>query len=229
MDRFILTKGFPLMLVLAVEAAMLQLLYGQRISSVVFLLQKRNSKNGQVRLAQMFCSFSLREQPIVLVEVSKDNCAYAGKFNKTSSRNEVTRSDAITAILCIESSMTASAIVDSVGNALHSNFTDNPDQESYRFGPGPVSSSYLSLLVVQFLDSSAATSAYIENKWCCWNGSSAPSIILGYSVWKDDTGNLKFPFEFPCSVIKRSFGPQTAVRYLKSPKVEVQKIGVGNL
>ncbi|GMP38942.1 hypothetical protein CsSME_00009991 [Camellia sinensis var. sinensis] len=44
-------------------------------------------------------------------------------------RNEVTRLDAITAILCIESSMTASAIVDSVGNALHSNFTDNPDQE----------------------------------------------------------------------------------------------------
>ncbi|KAK6156777.1 hypothetical protein DH2020_011025 [Rehmannia glutinosa] len=44
-------------------------------------------------------------------------------------RNEVTRLDAIAAILCIESSMTTSAIVDSVGNALHSNFTDNPDQE----------------------------------------------------------------------------------------------------
>ncbi|KAH6789951.1 minichromosome maintenance 9 [Perilla frutescens var. frutescens] len=44
-------------------------------------------------------------------------------------RNEVTRLDAITAILCIESSMTTSAIVDSVGNALHSNFMDHPDQE----------------------------------------------------------------------------------------------------
>ncbi|XP_042007045.1 probable DNA helicase MCM9 [Salvia splendens] len=44
-------------------------------------------------------------------------------------RNEVTRLDAITAILCIESSMTTSAIVDSVGNVLHSNFMDNPDQE----------------------------------------------------------------------------------------------------
>ncbi|KAF5813711.1 putative DNA helicase [Helianthus annuus] len=44
-------------------------------------------------------------------------------------RNEVTRLDAITAILCIESSMTTSAIVDSFGNALHSNFTDDPDQE----------------------------------------------------------------------------------------------------
>ncbi|KAL7241778.1 hypothetical protein ACSBR1_014377 [Camellia fascicularis] len=30
-----------------------------------------------------------------------------------------------------------------------------------------------------------------ESKWCCWNGSSAPSIILGYSVWRDDTDNLK--------------------------------------
>ncbi|PKA63571.1 DNA replication licensing factor MCM3 like [Apostasia shenzhenica] len=44
-------------------------------------------------------------------------------------RNEVTLLDAIAAILCIESSMTTSAIVDTVGNALHSNFTDNPDQE----------------------------------------------------------------------------------------------------
>ncbi|KAL6955205.1 DNA helicase mcm9 [Sarracenia purpurea var. burkii] len=44
-------------------------------------------------------------------------------------RNEVTQLDAIAAILCIESSMTTSAIVDSVGNALHSNFTENPDQE----------------------------------------------------------------------------------------------------
>ncbi|XP_068637055.1 probable DNA helicase MCM9 isoform X2 [Aristolochia californica] len=44
-------------------------------------------------------------------------------------RNEVTRLDAIAAILCIEASMTTSAIVDSVGNALHSNFTENPDQE----------------------------------------------------------------------------------------------------
>jgi len=44
-------------------------------------------------------------------------------------RNEVTKLDAVAAILCIESSMTTSAIVDSVGNALHSNFTDNPDHE----------------------------------------------------------------------------------------------------
>ncbi|CAI0401926.1 unnamed protein product [Linum tenue] len=44
-------------------------------------------------------------------------------------RNEVTRLDAIMAILCMESSMTTSAIVDSFGNALHSNFTENPDEE----------------------------------------------------------------------------------------------------
>ncbi|EPS59295.1 hypothetical protein M569_15513, partial [Genlisea aurea] len=44
-------------------------------------------------------------------------------------RNEVTQLDAVTAILCIESSMTTSAIVDSSGNALHSNFSDSPDQD----------------------------------------------------------------------------------------------------
>uniref|UniRef100_A0A0D3GEA3 Probable DNA helicase MCM9 n=1 Tax=Oryza barthii TaxID=65489 RepID=A0A0D3GEA3_9ORYZ len=44
-------------------------------------------------------------------------------------RNCVTKLDAIAAILCIESSMTTSAIVDTAGNALHSNFTENPDQE----------------------------------------------------------------------------------------------------
>ncbi|KAG6736215.1 hypothetical protein POTOM_061057 [Populus tomentosa] len=60
---------------------------------------------------------------------SKDYRAHAGKFDTPSSRNEVTRIDAIMAILCIESSMTTSAIVDSVGNSLHSNFTENPDEE----------------------------------------------------------------------------------------------------
>uniref|UniRef100_A0A7N0VE45 Probable DNA helicase MCM9 n=2 Tax=Kalanchoe fedtschenkoi TaxID=63787 RepID=A0A7N0VE45_KALFE len=44
-------------------------------------------------------------------------------------RNEVTCLDAITAILCVESSMTTSAVVDNVGNALHSNFTEFPDEE----------------------------------------------------------------------------------------------------
>ncbi|GMH13551.1 hypothetical protein Nepgr_015392 [Nepenthes gracilis] len=44
-------------------------------------------------------------------------------------RNEVSKLDAVAAILCIESSMTTSAIVDSVGNALHSNFAENPDGE----------------------------------------------------------------------------------------------------
>lgn len=44
-------------------------------------------------------------------------------------RNEVTRLDAISAIICVESSMTTSAILDNVGNVLHSSFSDNPDQE----------------------------------------------------------------------------------------------------
>ncbi|KAF8660799.1 hypothetical protein HU200_057385 [Digitaria exilis] len=43
-------------------------------------------------------------------------------------RNEVIQLDAIAAILCIESSTTTSPIVDTVGDALHSNFTDNPDE-----------------------------------------------------------------------------------------------------
>ncbi|XP_039843612.1 probable DNA helicase MCM9 isoform X3 [Panicum virgatum] len=43
--------------------------------------------------------------------------------------NEVKQLDAIAAILCIESSTTTSPIVDIVGDALHSNFTDNPDKE----------------------------------------------------------------------------------------------------
>ncbi|KAL6861804.1 hypothetical protein ACP4OV_017504 [Aristida adscensionis] len=43
--------------------------------------------------------------------------------------NEVTQLDAIAAILCIESSMATSSIVDGAGNALHSNFADNPDEE----------------------------------------------------------------------------------------------------
>lgn len=44
-------------------------------------------------------------------------------------RNEVRQLDAIAAILCMESSMTTSPIVDIVGNALHSNFTVDPDEE----------------------------------------------------------------------------------------------------
>ncbi|XP_066371272.1 probable DNA helicase MCM9 isoform X2 [Miscanthus floridulus] len=44
-------------------------------------------------------------------------------------RNEVRQLDAIAAILCMESSMTTSPIVDIVGNALHSNFKDDPDEE----------------------------------------------------------------------------------------------------
>jgi hypothetical protein len=70
-------------------------------------------------------------------------------------RNEVTRLDAITAILCIESSMTTSAIVDSVGNALHSNFAENPDHEC-------ILSSYLSVQ-----NQHIATHAAILNNFTC--------------------------------------------------------------
>ncbi|MCO5589375.1 hypothetical protein L7F22_043342 [Adiantum nelumboides] len=44
-------------------------------------------------------------------------------------RDKVTRADAIAAVFCVESSMTTSAILDNVGNALHSSFASNPDEE----------------------------------------------------------------------------------------------------
>ena len=44
-------------------------------------------------------------------------------------RTEVTLADAIAAVVCVESSMTTSALLDGMGNALHSSFADNPDEE----------------------------------------------------------------------------------------------------
>lgn len=44
-------------------------------------------------------------------------------------RGEVIQEDAIAAVICVESSMTTSAILDGMGNALHSSFADNPDEE----------------------------------------------------------------------------------------------------
>ncbi|KAL2629347.1 hypothetical protein R1flu_014033 [Riccia fluitans] len=43
-------------------------------------------------------------------------------------RNQVLRLDAIAAVICVESSMTQTAILQ-VGNALHSTFTESPDDE----------------------------------------------------------------------------------------------------
>jgi len=68
---------------------------------------------------------SIERIPLIMCFDSLNVTAHA----RLMFRNEVTRLDAITAILCIESSMTTSAIVDCIGNALHSNFADNPDQE----------------------------------------------------------------------------------------------------
>lgn len=44
-------------------------------------------------------------------------------------RGEVIQADAIAAVVCVESSMTTSAILEGMGNALHSSFADNPDEE----------------------------------------------------------------------------------------------------
>ncbi|RDX79673.1 putative DNA helicase MCM9, partial [Mucuna pruriens] len=78
-----------------------------------------------IRLAQALDETSLVNLSLFMNFDSLNATAHA----RLMFRNEVTRLDAITAILCIESSMTTSAIVDCIGNALHSNFTDNPDQE----------------------------------------------------------------------------------------------------
>jgi DNA helicase MCM9 len=47
-------------------------------------------------------------------------------------RSEVTQSDAIAAVVCMESSMTTSAILDGMDNVLHTGFPDNPDEEYMR-------------------------------------------------------------------------------------------------
>lgn len=54
---------------------------------------------------------------------------FAAAHARLMFRNEVRQLDAIAAILCMESSMTTSPIVDIVGNALHSNFTVDHDEE----------------------------------------------------------------------------------------------------
>ncbi len=48
-------------------------------------------------------------------------------------RSEVTQSDAIAAVVCMESSMTTSAILDGMDNVLHTGFPDNPDEECILF------------------------------------------------------------------------------------------------
>lgn len=87
-----------------------------------------------IRLAQgmyvYYCLFFQWEFYFISLEIKSIAVAAHARL---MFRNEVTRLDAITAILCIESSMTTSAIVDSVGNALHSNFTENPDLECILF------------------------------------------------------------------------------------------------
>ncbi|KAL0915619.1 hypothetical protein M5K25_016050 [Dendrobium thyrsiflorum] len=86
----------------------------ERIISSYYQLQRRSATHNAARTTVRMLESLIR---------------LAQAHARLMFRNEVTRLDAIAAILCIESSMTTSAIVDSVGNALHSNFTENPDQE----------------------------------------------------------------------------------------------------
>ncbi|CAE5981030.1 unnamed protein product [Arabidopsis arenosa] len=96
------------------------------------MLQRRRGWDGLFCCLGLLSRKSLGPMGTVIehsLAETKNNRENVGKLNPSGSRNEVTRLDAITAILCIESSMTISAIVDSMGNALHSNFSEEPDQE----------------------------------------------------------------------------------------------------
>lgn len=86
----------------------------ERVISSYYQLQRRSGTENAARITVRMLESLIR---------------LAQAHARLMFRNEVTQLDAITAILCIESSMTTSAIVDSVGNALHSNFTENPDIE----------------------------------------------------------------------------------------------------
>ncbi|KAG6535677.1 probable DNA helicase MCM9 isoform X1 [Zingiber officinale] len=86
----------------------------ERIISSYYQLQRRSATHNAARTTVRMLESLIR---------------LAHAHARLMFRNEVTRLDAIAAILCVESSMTTSAIVDTVGNALHSNFTDNPDEE----------------------------------------------------------------------------------------------------
>lgn len=91
----------------------------ERIISSYYQLQRRSATNNAARTTVRMLESLIR---------------LAQAHARLMFRNEVTRLDAIASILCIESSMTTSAIVDSVGNVLHSNFTENPDQEYAKQG-----------------------------------------------------------------------------------------------
>lgn len=86
----------------------------ERVISSYYQLQRRSGTQNAARITVRMLESLIR---------------LAQAHARLMFRNEVTKLDAVTAILCIESSMTTSAIVDSVGNALHSNFTENPDIE----------------------------------------------------------------------------------------------------
>lgn len=91
----------------------------ERIISSYYQLQRRSATHNAARTTVRMLESLIR---------------LAQAHARLMFRNEVSRLDAIAAILCIESSMTTSAIVDSVGNALHSNFTQHPDLEYAKQG-----------------------------------------------------------------------------------------------
>jgi hypothetical protein len=50
-------------------------------------------------------------------------------------------------------------------------------------------------LAIQCLNTPLTAPTYIESKWCSRNGSTTSTIIISYSIWKNDTGIYKFLIE----------------------------------
>ncbi|XP_039843611.1 probable DNA helicase MCM9 isoform X2 [Panicum virgatum] len=102
---------------------------------------KANASDAKWMLPKLrrYINYVKRFKPVLTKEAERVISSYyqlqrkSGTHNAAHARlmfsNEVKQLDAIAAILCIESSTTTSPIVDIVGDALHSNFTDNPDKE----------------------------------------------------------------------------------------------------
>ena len=66
---------------------------------------------------------------LLLINPVVSVCGLISAHARLMFRGEAIQADAIAAVVCVESSMMTSAILDGMGNALHSSFADNPDEE----------------------------------------------------------------------------------------------------
>ncbi|CAM6130040.1 unnamed protein product [Calypogeia fissa] len=83
----------------------------------------------------IMCYYRLQQRPTIensartTVRMLESLIRLAQAHARLMFRKEVICADAIVAVICIDSSMTTSAILDNDGNALHSTFADNPDEQ----------------------------------------------------------------------------------------------------